>query len=330
MKLLLKRLLPIQLLLLLTLPLSAENIRGPVSGTLVLDNLKTPKTVTTRVEELTGIVVDEISPLVQGIKLTVKAAPDMVLYRNSFAIYIYRDLDNEYSEDQESYRGTQAMMRFLSFTDDLNILIPLNPNHTLSPDRSSVLMSDRSQQDNFPFIITVLPVTKGIPDSAYSSDLTLELTPIYFNKGLLILNLMDDRAEPLTEGVRISIDNKSYNLSEGPFILNAGIHNLTIRSENGSEESLPFSLAAGETLILDHVLQFQLPLLAIEAMEGMTVYLDGRELSQPEVKGTIEIQPGSHSIRFELGDFRMSRDFSAEMQQNITITMVPEILLEIR
>ncbi|MDC7241086.1 MAG: hypothetical protein PQJ50_12080 [Spirochaetales bacterium] len=330
MKLLTKYLLPIILLMALPLTLSAENIRGPVSGTLVIDSLKSTKTVTTGIEEITGIVINELSPLVQGVRLTVKAAPDMALYRNSFALYIYRNLDRDYSEELQNYRGSQAMMRFLSFSDDLNILIPLNGGHTLSPDRSSVLLSDSSQADNFPFLVTILPITKGIPDSVYSNKMILELSPVYFNKGLLQLNLMDETAQSITEGVRISIDKKSYELSEDPFILNAGIHTLTIRSDDGSEESLPFSLEAGQTLILDHVLQVQPPLLSIEAMEGLEVYLDGRRLSEEEIAGTLEIQPGSHSIRFELGDFRMSRDFTAEMQQRITITMVPEILLEIR
>ncbi|MDC7233824.1 MAG: hypothetical protein PQJ58_11380, partial [Spirochaetales bacterium] len=49
-------------LFLLSVSLSAENIRGPVSGMLVLDSLNDRTSVTTRVEHLTGIVIEELSP----------------------------------------------------------------------------------------------------------------------------------------------------------------------------------------------------------------------------------------------------------------------------
>ncbi|MDC7234434.1 MAG: hypothetical protein PQJ58_14470, partial [Spirochaetales bacterium] len=267
---------------------------------------------------------------VQGISVSVRASDEMVIYKNSFALYLYKDLDQNFTLENNSYRGTQAFMRFLPFHSDLNVLIPLKRDHTLSPDRSSFLMSDSSQKENFPLILSILPITKGIPDAAFNKDIVIEMSPVYMKKGLLKLNILNDRAQEISEGILISIDGKSYDWPDGPYLLNTGLHTLTIRTEDGSEESLTFSLDAGQTLILDHVLQYQLPLLTIEVMKGFSVFLDGRELSQEELDTALEIQPGSHSIRIELGDFRMSRDFTAEMQQRINITMIPEILLETR
>lgn len=330
MKVLGKYLLLLFMLSTFALSVSAENIRGPVSGTLILDDLNENRSVTTKVEHLTGIVIKDISPLIQGIKISVRASNEMVIYKNSFALYLYKDLDKDFSEEENSYRGSQAFMRFLTFSDDLSVLIPLSAAHTLSSDRSSFLMADSNQGENFPLLISILPITKGIPDAAYNKELTIDISPVYFKKGLLVLNIMNDRAEEISEGIRISIDGKSYDWPNGPYLLNTGLHTLTIRTEDGSEESVPFSLDSGQTLNMDHVLQYQLPLLSIEAMEGLSVYLDQRLLTQSEIKTAMEIQPGSHSIRFELGDFKMSRDFTAEMQQRITITMIPEILLETR
>lgn len=330
MKVLDKNILLLFMLSALTMSLYAENIRGPISGTLILDNINENRSVNTSVEHLTGIVIKNISPLIQGIKLSVRSSDEMVIYKNSFALYLYKNLDKDFSEEENSYRGSQAFMRFLPFNDDLNVLIPLSSDHTLSPDRSSFLMADSDQIEEFPLLISILPITKGIPDAAYNKEITIDLTPVYFKKGLLVLNIMNDRAEEISEGVRISIDGKSYDWPNGPYLLNTGLHTLTIRTEDGSEESIPFSLDAGQTLNMDHVLQYQLPLLSIEVMEGLSVYLDGKILSKTEMENALEIQPGGHSIRVELGDFKMSRDFTAEMQQRITITMIPEILLETR
>jgi hypothetical protein len=330
MRILGKNILLLFMLSAFSMSLYAENIRGPVSGTLILDNLNENRSVNTSVEYLTGIVIKDLSPLVQGIKLSVRSSEELVIYKNSFAIYLYKNLDKDFTEEENSYRGSQAFMRFLPFSDNLNVLIPLSSAHTLSPDRSSFLMADSNQIDNFPLLISILPITKGIPDAAYNKEITIDLAPVYFKKGLLVLNIMNDKAEEISEGVRISIDGKSYDWPNGPYLLSTGLHTLTIRTEDGSEESIPFSLDPGQTLNMDHVLQYQLPLLSVEVMEGLSVYLNGKLLNKFEIETALEIQPGSHTIRFELGDFKMSRDFTAEMQQRITITMIPEILLETR
>ncbi|MDA3956530.1 hypothetical protein [Oceanispirochaeta sp.] len=311
----------------LTFSLTAENIRGPVSGTLSLGG---NTRINTRIENLCGIDLKNISPLIQGLKLTVLADDEMVIYRNSFALYLYKNLEGDFSEEKSSYNGTQAFMHFLTFSDSLNVLIPLDKNHTLSPDRLSYLLSDTDSRENFPMVLTILPITKGIPDSVYNKDITIEMTPVFFNKGSLDLHVLNDRGEELQDGIRISIDNKSYDWPGGPYILGAGLHNLDIRTDEGNEDSLSFTLKAGQTLSLDHVLQYQLPLLTIETIAGLSVYLDERLLTPPELDESIEIQPGSHSIRFELGNFRISRDFNAEMEQKMTITMVPEILMDFR
>jgi hypothetical protein len=311
----------------LSFSLFAENIRGPVSGTLSLSG---ERKIITRVENLCAIDLQNMSPLIQGVKLTVPMDKDMELYKNSFALYLYKNLDSEFSEDKTNYKGTQAFMHFLPFSDSLNILIPLSNNHTMSPDRSSYLLSDTDNSGDFPMILTILPITKGIPDSIYNKDIVVEISPVFFNKGSLDLNILNDQGEEIEEEITISIDNKIYDWPGGPYILGTGLHNLDIRTEEGNEDSLTFTLNPGQTTIIDHVLQYQFPLLSIETMEGLTVYLDERKLSASELKKSLEIKPGGHSIRFELGDFKISRDFSAEMRQRITITMVPEILLETR
>ena len=318
--------LPVFTLLLITAPqLTAENIRGPVSGYLSLDG---NKIVETKAEHLTGVGLEGLSPLIQGFRLSVMADDEMEIYRNSFALYLYKNLNKPFDLETGSYKGSQALMRFLTFNEDLNILIPLTENHTLSPDRSSFILADRDNKNDFPLILTVLPISKGIPDAAYNRLIKVKLEPIYFEKGQLELNIMNDRGESLDEGINVSIDNKSYPWPGGPYTLSAGLHSITIRSDDGNEESRTFTLEAGQILNLDHVVQYQLPLLTIDTIDGLQVFLDEKLLNHEKLENTFEIQPGGHSIRFELGDFIISRDFVAEMQQRISITMVPEILLD--
>jgi len=230
--------------------------------------------------------------------------------------------------EQNTYRGSQALMRFLAFSDPIHFLIPLTDNHTMSPDRTSFLVTDRDSSGDFPYLLTILPITKGIPDSIYDRKVTFSLTPVYFNKGLVRLTIRDEQGKNITEGISISVDGKSFSWPRDSIILASGLHTMIIRSEQGAEESLQFSLIPGQTLLLDHVLQTRYPLLTINTIEGMEVYLNDKPLSPEEISRAIEIPPGSHVIRFQLGDFQLSREFTAEMQDTIRISMNPEIQIE--
>ena len=320
-------LVPVLLFSLLSV-ISAENIRGPVSG--IADFTGSDiLTIETRIESLVGIrLSSSLSPLVQGVKVTVSAQEAMALYRNSFALYLYRDLDKSPDVSENSYRGTQSYMRFLDFDKPVSFLIPLNSNHTLSPDRSSYLISEESKKEDFPLLMTILPVTKGIPDAVYNEKITFSFEPIYFNKGSLRVKISDNEGNPVDDALYFQIDGKMQEDLRKTVILDAGLHTLIIRSDSGIEDTLQFALSAGESLVLDHILQQQYPTLRIDTIEGMSVFLDGKPVEPEKLSRSFEIQPGKHIIRFTIGDYQLSREFLAEMQDSYRITMIPEILLE--
>ena len=306
----------------------SENIRGPIDGIVEFDGYST-QSVTSKIESLVGIKLPEtLSPLVQGLRITISGPDKLKLYRNSFSLYLYKELDQEPSADNMSYQGTQAYMRFMDFEKSMNFLIPLSRNHTMSPDRSSFIVMENNNPEDFPLLLTILPITKGIPDSVYTAEINLSISPVFFNKGTMSLKILDNEGNPVDETLYYQVDGKMINDLSKPVIFDAGFHTLIIRSDSGLEESLQFSLSPGENLTLNHILQLQYPTLKIDTVKGMAVFLDGKRIENEEMDDYIEIQPGSHSIRFEFGDYQLSREFNAEMQDSFRITMIPEILLE--
>ncbi len=306
----------------------SENIRGPVEGIIEFDGYSS-QSVSSKIESLVGIKLpDTLSPLVQGLRITISGPDSLSLYRNSFSLYIYKKLNQEPSSDNMSYQGTQAYMRFMDFEKSMNFLIPLSANHTMSPDRSSFIVMENNRQEDFPLLVTILPITKGIPDSVYSAEIDFSVSPVYFNKGTMSLKILDNQGNPVDEALYYQVDGKIIDDLSNPVIFDAGFHTLIIRSDSGLEESLQFSLSPGENLVLNHILQLQYPTLKIDTVKGMTVFLDGKRIDNESMSDFIEIQPGIHSIRFEFGDYQLSREFNAEMQDSFRITMIPEILME--
>ena len=309
-------------------PITAENIRGPVSGVLEPSYGKA-EVLESSIEALVGLVLSPpVSPLLQGVKITISADEGLTLYRNSFALYLYKNLDSEPVMERTSYKGTQTYMRFMDFGKPVSFIIPLSDTHTLSPDRTTFLVSENNKIDEFPLIMTILPITKGIPDNVYNNKVTYQIEPVYFQKGIVSLNILNTKGLPVEETLYFQMDGNIIEDLTGETIVDAGLHSLIIRSESGVEDTIEFAISAGQTLILDHVLQQQFPVLRINTLEGMEVYLDERPVSPEELAQSFEIQPGHHIIRFEIGDYQLSREFTAEMRDSLRITMIPEIQLD--
>lgn len=305
-----------------------DNIRGPLAGVVDLD-VSRDQTLRGKLESLIGITLSaEADPLVQGIKLTVSGGPALIPFRNSFALYVYHDLDETPAQGRVSYRGTQTYMRFLDFEQEISFLIPLSAAHTLSPDRASFLISEENKRSDFPLLLTILPVSKGIPDSVYQQEIRFTVSPVFFNKGSMQLQVRNAEGQPIREGLYLQVDGQPVSDPLKPQVFDAGLHTLVIRSDTGMEETLQFSLSPGEKLQLDHVLQLQYPTLKIETLEGMGVSLDGKLLDRENLTDSFEIEPGDHLILFQFGEYQFSREFHAEMQGAYRITMLPEILVE--
>ena len=314
--------------LMILFSVGAENIRGPVSGILNFSSGKN-EILEGSIESLVGLILqDPLTPLLQGVKITVSSEKSLTVYRNSFALYLYKNLDSTPSFDQTSYKGTQTYMRFMDFGKPVSFIIPLSDNHTLSPDRATFLVSEKNKLSEFPLIMTILPITKGIPDDIYNAKITYTIEPVYFQKGIVRLNVLNSQGLPVEETLYFQIDGKIIDDPSDDTVVDAGLHTMLIRSESGVEDTVEFALSAGQTLVLDHVLQQQFPTLRINTIEGMKVFLDGKPVSTEELSQSFEVQPGSHIIRFEIGDYQLSREFTAEMRDSFRITMIPEILLE--
>ncbi len=314
--------------LMILFSVSAENIRGPVSGILEFSHGKT-EILEGSVESLVGLILQEpLTPLLQGLKITVTADDSLTLYRNSFALYFYKNLDSVPSPDQTSYKGTQTYMRFMDFGKPVSFIIPLSDTHTLSPDRATFLVSEKNKLSEFPLIMTILPITKGIPDDIYNARVSYKVEPVYFQKGIVRLNVLNSQGLPVEDPLYFQIDGKIMEDPSRDTVVDAGLHTIQIRSESGVEDTIEFALSAGETLVLDHVLQQQFPTLRINTIEGMKVFLDEKPVTPEELSQSFEVQPGTHIIRFEIGDYQLSREFTAEMRDSFRITMIPEILLE--
>ncbi len=314
-----KKLLSVLLfLVILTSPYS-DNIRGVVKNIITLKS--DVLTTKFRLYDITGIIVPE-NPFLEGLELTLTIPGDMNKYRDSFMINVYSRVDSEPDKTLNKYKGSKVISTVIPVSSKMFISIPMIKNSNQEQIPGSILTKTVPQTD-FPLLVSVNPVMKGIPDSVLKSIFKLELKPVISNKGILNLNISNN-SEPTS--YKIILDNKTIE-TEPYYTLEEGIHQIKIMSGTYKEISRSFVINRGETTKLNLILEPLLPVVIFEAPTGAKIILDGKKIDIVDGVG-IQLSPGEHVVRMELGDYFISKKFTVSQEKNYKISLSLDILVQ--
>jgi len=306
------------LFILLTATFS-DNIRGEVNSIVTIETEK--KETDFKIFDLTGLIITD-SPFIEGLEVTITIPDDLTRYRDSFMINIYSNLDTSPDKNIKSYRGNLLFSKLIPVSKKMFISIPMSNkiNNELIP---GTFVTDILNQSDTPFLISVIPVMKGIPSSILSSILKLDILPVLSNKGILNLSI---NGAPSVELYKIELDEKQAD-NKTEYILEEGIHQILIKSDNYKEISRSFVISRGTVTDINLTLEQVLSTVRFEAPEGAIIFLDGIKFkSIPE--DTIEIERGDHVVRMELGDYFLSKKFTISTEKNYKISLFLDILIQ--
>jgi len=88
------------LIYLLTASLFGENVNGYFQGAL---SLAEENTVPIALEEITSIIFDKETSFLEGIEIKIEVPRELQKYRNSFALYVYRNVSPAPDESSRLY-----------------------------------------------------------------------------------------------------------------------------------------------------------------------------------------------------------------------------------
>jgi len=282
--------------LLLLSPLASENLRGFVSGINSLNSDETPSPISLKLDELAFFDLQSDNPFLQGIELTVEIPRDLQEYRNSFALFLYKDISPLPNLRERDFRGSRVIMHILPSQNLLSIKIPLYQNHSLVKDATSVVTATITE-DQFPIGLTLLPIMKGIPDRTYTVPLTISLKPIFKNQGGLRVNL-ENYSDESSEKVQLFLDGKEIELSNEMIPLAVGMHSLVISSSSSIPQEYSIPIEEGKVFQLSHSMELQPVSMEIPPYDGIRFFIDGEEFSS----GISEFLPGEHKLKIEINE----------------------------
>lgn len=312
-----KKLITVFFLIIVTIPSFSLNIRGEVKNVIEIEKEK--KVTEFTLFDLTGIDIKQ-NPFIEGLELTLSIPDELAKYRDSFMLNIYYNLDTAPRESLKSYRGQLLLSQIVPVSKKIFISIPLIKGINSDVIPGSIL-SKQVDKTEFPLILSISPVMKGIPSTVLSSIFELEIIPVLSTKGVLVLNLSGSENQYT---VILDRNNLSY---KNEYVLEEGIHQITIRSDNYKEISQSFVISRGNTTKLDLIMEQLLPTVMFEAPEGAEIILDGEKINTSTSK-SIQISPGEHVVRMKLGDYSLSKKFTIDAENKYKISLFLDILIQ--
>ena len=311
------------ILLLINIYLYGENINGNFQGSL---SIAEENTVSMALEEIVSIQFDKETAFLEGIEVKIEVPLELQKYRNSFALYIYKGVSPQPAETVRFYKGSRIIMRLLPVQSYIYIKIPAVEQHSIVQSADTILLPGFTGNEEYPLMITIIPIMKGIPGTIFEYDFQITCKPIYSPKGSLALNLSSTVSQE-NETYSVLIDEEKVKWPAEEYILDEGLHEIIITSSTGMTKTASVVISAGEKQNLDFVFEYSEPEIKIEAPEGTIIILDDIELVRKNPEENITLEAGEHTVIFDIGGYQFSREFTVEPGDSLTISLVLNVLI---
>ncbi len=313
----------LNIIFLLTASLFGENVNGIFQGFL---SLAEENTIPLALEEVTSINFDKETSFLEGIEIKIEVPRELQSYRNSFALYVYRNVTPQPSESTRFYKGTRIFMRLLPVQNNIYIKIPAFEQNSMTQSADSILIPGFTPRGDYPLLATIIPIMKGIPSDVYNHKFNFTCKPIYSPKGSLSLDITSNLNDS-DEKFNVSIDSEMVKWPSEDYILDEGLHELMINSSTGMSKNVSVVINAGEKQNVDLLFEYSEPEIKIEAPDGAVIFLDDIELMRKDPEEMIRIKSGDHIVIFDIGGYQFSREFSIEPGDSLTISLVLDVLI---
>jgi len=296
-----------------------ENVRGRIAGTIS----GTSEGLSFRPEELVVIEAGDVPDLQAGLEIRLDIPAGLSRYQNSFALLVYRSVSPDPVPETQLYRGTRVYMRLLPTRDAMFLRIPFGEQSQVTGDAYTDVLPVPLDEEDFPLMVTILPVMKGVPDSAFAQQCSIRAESLWKNEGTLSVDVANTSGDP-EEDIAIFIDGNQVERSES-VVVEAGLHRVRITSSHAPSIEQTVAVEPGQRKTLSVELDYRSPQMKISLPAGAVVFLDGEEIVDDGPSLTVDIEPGDHQVTYKLGDFEVSRPFPVLPRGKLTIELIVDI-----
>ncbi|GHU72309.1 hypothetical protein FACS189450_09850 [Spirochaetia bacterium] len=236
----------------------------------------------------------------RGIELELSAPRAWLANQGSLAAAIYADLDRTPPKGVADINGSRILFEPIPNKLQTVYQIPLRPGHGLRTTPYTTVLTAVVPVASYPLLFRITPVIKGLSEELETMAFQLSAKPILSDEGAVKISFRYPeqlQGRPFT----VLIDDAVIDQPVEERLLKEGEHHLVILSEDYRNENRRFLVERAKNLDLAITLQDPTPLIIFEAPENARIFLDNE--SVPAGPNPIPVEPGSHEVRFLVGDY---------------------------
>ncbi|HUZ17214.1 MAG TPA: hypothetical protein VMV68_02430 [Spirochaetia bacterium] len=313
------------LMALLPLVAAAETIRGPIRSQQTVSSTQDSETTTVGIEDLISVSLGDNARFINGIEVDISVPPAARQYRNLLALFVYKRVYPAPSDNVADYSGTRVAFVVLPPTAKSYVVIPIRQG-ALQGSPDTITLDSVIRPEDFPVILTILPVAKGLPASISDSTFGISISPVVADRGLLLLDITDD-GKPPAQPFTLSIDDEQVAIDREGYALSTGLHHLQITSTSYKDLYRTFGIDKGGTTRLALQLQSLVPQLTFEAPDNAELFLDGQKLD-PIPRAPMVVSAGEHTVIMRLGNYSLTKKFTVEQGKSYKVSLFLDILVQ--
>lgn len=311
------------------LPLGADNVRGLVRAVVQISQESDfEQTVELHPYELAAIALPSDTRFLDGLQLELLLSAEARTHYDSFGLVVYDRLDEVPALGVRALTGRRAFLHGLLALNRIFYFASLGraaDGQPVDVAQGIFRLEEPRAASDFPILVSVIPVMKGVPDSMQSLVFFLKCRPVVRNAGEVKVRItpppgghefavLVDGAPQEPTGDRRQPAAPWAAVIELP----AGIHSLTVTSPTLQRAEATFSVDPGGTSVVELELRESAASIAIEAPRGSAIYIDGEKIDFPR-ESRIGLPAGEHTVRYRVGDFSGTRTFTVREGKRYTI-----------
>lgn len=262
---------------------------------------------------------------IRGIIIEVVSPPSVLQFRQSFLLTLYGNVSPDPDSDSENFTGRKLFSLPFPTAKKTYIDLPLESFsgwETSTP--GSIELESPLKSEDFPLLLAIDPVMKGIPSSVASSEFSVALTPVLKNLGALQLDLPSDAD---TDALYFLIDGKDIDDPGTKQYLKPGVHTLEVKSDSYLPIRQTVGIEKAVTARINIDLQPARSFVQFHAPEGAAVFFDG-EVVNIGSEDRVETDPGDHVVLVRIGDYSVSKKIAVQGGKTYKVSLFFDILID--
>jgi hypothetical protein len=261
---------------------------------------------------------------IKGLEIKVDVPNKILSYRNSFLLTLYSGIDPAPELSRKGYRAVLEYKQPFPSGKHLFIALPVQGKEEWTPEGPGInLVSPPLSPEDFPILLGIKPVMKGIPVDISRTTYPITISPVTINKGKLVLS---SSPSALQKEAVLKVNGDQMSADRDEFFLSPGVHELSVTSPATQPFSRTVVVERGKKTSLRLELKPAASRISFEAPKDARVYLDGEEIT--DHRQAIEAEPGEHLVLVRLGDYTMSKKIDVQKGENYQISLFFDILIE--